>query len=330
MSTAQDDIKQFEFGSAFAFTAFLAMLVQALLRVYRQRKSVHKVYSPVMLSAVSYGEEPPELDIADDGPKGPKHAQPNQEGEKILQDKIQALFAHARSPASETTPEITRAAAIYLQAAENLLTLRHGGGGPGSTGTRKTRAELHAAAAEVVSDASGLTGSLLPPKPPENKGSRAQSGGSWAMTVFVNGLMSALLAAKDAEYKVFGDQGVDLTRFTLLGEPRAVAAGAGLSLTMIADAMSTAGRAFFEGTRTTLRLLVQIAMVPLYAAFNHLAWNMQSFGLPLSIVDVFILSLLATPMVMMPILVCEQPDEDEDEPGSDCDDFDEHEDDIGP
>lgn len=330
MSTPQDDIKQFEFDSAFAFTAFLAMLVQALLRVYRQRKSRPKVYSPVMLSAGSCGEEPPELNIAHDGPKAPGDAQPDQEGEKILHDKIQVLLSHACPPASETTPEITRAAAIYLQAAENLLTLRHGGGGPGSTGTSKTRAELHAAAAEVVSDASGLTGSLLPPKPPGDKGSRAQSGGSWAMTVFVNGLMSALLAAKDAEYKVFGDQGVDLTRFTLLGEPRAVPAGAGLSLTMIADAMSTAGRAFFEGTRTTLRLLVQIAMVPLYAAFSHLAWNMQSFGLPLSIVDVFIISLLATPMVMMPILACEQPDEDEDEPGSDCDDFDEHEDDIGP
>lgn len=327
MSNPQDDIREFEFGSAFAFTALLAMLVQALLRKYRQRKSQPKVYSPVMLSAVSYGEEPPELNIADDGPK---HAQPDQEGEKILQDKIQALFAHARSPASESTPEITRAAAIYLQAAEDLLTLRHGGGGPGSTGNRKTRAELHAAAAEVVSDASGLTGSLLPPKPPEDKGSRAQGGASWAMTVFVNGVMSALLAAKNAEYKVFGDQGVDLTRFTLLGEPRAMAAGAGLSLTSIADSMSTAGRAFFEGTRATIWLHIRIAMVPLYAAFNHLVWSLQSFGLPLSIVDVFLTSLLAILMVMIPILASELPDEDEDRPGSDCDDFDEQEEDIGP
>lgn len=316
MPSAEGDLRAFQVNSVGAFTGFLALLVQALLRMYRKRKSQAGVGSPVMLSAVSCGEEPPELNVLHDGPPGPGDAQPDEDGDKILHDRIQALLFCASSPTGDTTTEIARAAAVYLQAAESLLRLRHGEG-PYSTGDRMNRVELHAAAREVIRDAAGITASLLPPAPPD-RGSRAKRGASWAVSMSVTGLMGALMAAKEAEYKVFGDQRVDLTRFTLLGEPRAAA---GLQSQVTADALSAAGRAFVDSTRTALRLVIPIAMVPLYAAFNCLVSVLLPVGLPLDIFTVFIISLLAI-FMMIPLAF---GNDDKDAPEDEWDDVDEQE-----
>lgn len=173
----------------------------------------------------------------------------------------------------------------------------------------------------------------LPPPPtgqgqgPQGRGRRAHDPrGSWAVSLMTPAFPNAFVAALSAEFMAFGRNGVDLTRVTLLGEPRGAAAPAGLPPHVMAELVSAAGRAFVDSTRATLRLVVRVAMVPLYAAFNCLVSVLLPLGLPLTIVSVFtILSFLA--IVVVSIVVSGMSDEPEAESG--WDDVDEQEADIG-
>ncbi|KAJ0122451.1 hypothetical protein J7T55_002964 [Diaporthe amygdali] len=154
----------FEASSNIAILFLLSILAQILLRVCRERESqamVARVGSPVMLSAVSSGDEPQKLNLSGDGTPGAESTESDHDENKNVYDRIDSLISQARSRTtnmseiiSEANPEIADAAAIYLQAAEDLLKLRF------NPGEERTRAELHALAGQLIRDTNDKTGSL--------------------------------------------------------------------------------------------------------------------------------------------------------------------------
>ncbi|KAI7781367.1 hypothetical protein LA080_014801 [Diaporthe eres] len=299
MPSAEGALRVFQGSSAIAATGFMTLIVQTLLAKYRKRKSQAKSKTTVALSAVTSGDEPQKPTTAAGGSSEHGKAEPDQAWKKPLHEKIAALISQVRSQgADDTAPEIVRAAAAYLLAAEGLLKLR--GGGPRPAPGR-TLAKLYATASMLVKDTNAATASLQKLFPPDLPKTKA------AAPAFLVGLISmvatvvALGAAALAQTMVFRGQSVDLTRFTLRGEPRA----AGLPPYLLGLAISAAAGAFRQvvaGLCTVIGLVRPVVMFPANAAFNCLVSSLLPAGLPLGITAVSYISFLA--VVAMMTLAC--------------------------
>lgn len=167
MSFSEGGRRIFQVSSAIAAFGLMSLILQTLLAKLKKRKRQTKVDSPVTLSAGTSGDELQKPATAYGGSAGHARAEPDEAWERPLHDRISALMSQASlSPgADDTTLEIARAAAIYLEAAHDLLRLRHGGFGEGRA--RRTLAELHAAAGLVVRNTTAATASLRDLRPLE-------------------------------------------------------------------------------------------------------------------------------------------------------------------
>lgn len=86
----------FEASSNIAILFLLSILVQILLRVCRKRESQARVARPVMLSAVSSGDEPQKLNLSDDGTPGAESTVSDHDQNKNVYDRIGSLISRAR------------------------------------------------------------------------------------------------------------------------------------------------------------------------------------------------------------------------------------------
>lgn len=170
------------------------------------------------------------------------------------------------------------------------------GGGPRPAPGR-TLAKLYATASMLVKDTKAATASLQKLFPPDVPKTKA------AAPAFLVGLISmvaavvAFGAAALAETMVFRGQSVDLTRFTLRGEPRA----ADLPPYLLGLAISAAAGAFRQvvaGLCTVIGLVRPVVMFPANAAFNCLVSSLLPAGLPLGITAVSYISFLAVGAMM--------------------------------
>lgn len=289
MPSVEATIRAVQASSTIAATGFIALIVQTLLAKYRKRKIQAKLDSPVALSAVTSGDEPQKPTTAAGGSSGHGKAEPDQAWKKPLHDRIDALISQARSQGEDdATPEITRTATTYLLAAEGLLRLR--GGGRGRAGM--TRARLFAAAGMLVEDTTAATASIRDLNPPGVPEPRATDVALLTGGVSLIAALVAFAAAGAAESMVFGGQFVDLTRFTLRGEPRAAGSPPYL-LVLAVSAAAWALRLVVAGLCAVIDLLRPVVMYPANAAFNFLVSGMLLAGLPLGLLAVGLLSFLA-------------------------------------
>lgn len=288
MPSAESAIRAFQASSTIAATGFIALIVQLLLAKYWKRKSQAKLDSPVALSAVTSGDEPRKPTTADSASSGRGKTEPDQAWKKPLHDKIDALISQARSQGEDdAAPEITRTATTYLLAAEGLLRLRGGGGRAGMT-----RARLFAAAGMLVEDTTAATASIRDLNPREVPEPRATDVALLTGGVSLVAALVAFAAAGAAESMVFGGQFVDLTSFTLRGEPRAAGSPPYL-LVLAVSAAAWALRLVVAGLCAAIDLLRPVVMYPVNAAFNFLVSGMLLAGLPLGLLAVGLLSFLA-------------------------------------
>lgn len=302
MPSAEGALRVFQASSTIAATGFITLVAQTILAKYRKRKSQAKLNIPVVLSAVTSGDELQKPTAADGGSSRPGKAKPDPDWKKPLRDWVDTLISQARSQGEDdNAPEITRAATTYLLAAESLLRLREGGPG-GAAG--RSRARLYAAASVLVEDTTAATASLRELSPPGIPDPKAADAAFLAGLVSLLATLVAFGAAGAAEAAVFGGQYVDLTRFTLHGEPRA----AGPPPYLLVLATSTAACAFrlvLAGLGMVLDLVRPVVMYPANAVFNCLVSGLLTVGLPLGVAAVGIISSLA--VAAMAVLACETP-----------------------
>ncbi|KAI3394629.1 hypothetical protein diail_2493 [Diaporthe ilicicola] len=216
----------FQIDSAIAVLGFLSLLAKALVGAFRKWNTREEADSPVMLSAVSSGDELQKPTVPDGEPPSPEKTETDQGAEMLeegsLHDRLDALLAQCRSRAGDITRQIDHAAATYLVAAEDLLKLHHG------EGRGESRAELQAAASALVRETADQI-KLLP-----LLGQTHKTDISTATVIAACGLAEA----------AWGDKHLDLTRFTLGGEPRRAVDTAGLLPYLLGHVISAGGHAF--------------------------------------------------------------------------------------
>ncbi|KAG8159787.1 hypothetical protein KVR01_010424 [Diaporthe batatas] len=306
-------------STAVAFTGFLVLCAQALDAIYklRKRKRQARAEGPVALSGVTSGDEPHkprrDPDTTPDGQPRPPLPPPepaaekgpdNQGTRRPLHDRKDALIAQARDlRCGDTTPEISHVICAYLSAAEDLLKLNRAGSGPegglrGGVVARRTDAELNAAAAALVRETTDAVKSLQAKA--DRKGDShvpARLAAVCAVAIWsMLAVMAAAFAAEAAEEQVLpGGRHIDLTRFTLRGEPRAYGGGAGAAGAVLAPvileclrAAAYVSKAISDGSGLFLSLI----LYPADAAFGCLASTLLLLGLPLGVHAVYVLSMV--------------------------------------